>query len=81
MNMKYRATITIDFEAFDQPELMRRRQSLCEWLFDFEQGVGPATLTIKERRPRLRPRAPAPHLVWDGSAPTAPGLGGTPRRD
>ncbi len=76
--MKYRATVTLEFEAFDQPALNQREEELAEWLEGFERRFGPAILTIKARRPRLYPRAPAPHRVWDG--PTSPGLGRTPRR-
>jgi hypothetical protein len=64
--MKYRATIALDFDAFDQPELRERKQELAEWVQAFEQRFGPAALVVKERRPRLAPRAPAPIEVWDG---------------
>lgn len=69
--MKYRATFSIDFEAFDQPELHKRRQEFAEWHAAFERKFGPAALIIKERRPRLAPRTPAPLAVWDG-APVHP---------
>lgn len=69
--MKYRATFSIDFEAFDQPELKQRRQEFAEWHVAFERTFGPAALTIKERRPRLSPRTPAPLAVWEG-APVRP---------
>lgn len=78
--MKYRATVTFEFDAFDQPALKQREQDLAEWLAAFEQRFGPAVLTIKVRRPRTRPRAPAPRLVWDGPGPGTPGLGRTPPR-
>lgn len=64
--MKYRATFSIDFDAFDQPELKQRQQEFAEWHSAFERKFGPATLTIKERRPRLAPRAPAPLAAWEG---------------
>lgn len=63
--MKYRAVLSIDFEAFDQPELRRRKQEFLEWLEAFERRFGPTTLTVKERRPRLSPRTPAPLAVWE----------------
>lgn len=71
--MKYRATFSIDFDAFDQPELKQRKQELAEWHSAFERKFGPAALIIKERRPRLAPRAPAPLAVWEGTpvCPTA----------
>jgi hypothetical protein len=62
--MKYRATISLEFEAFDHPELRRRECDLAEWLEAFERRFGPATLVVKERRPRRAPRAPAPTQVW-----------------
>lgn len=64
--MKYRATFSIDFEAFDQPELRKRRQEFAEWHAAFERKFGPAALIIKERRPRQGPRTPAPLAVWEG---------------
>lgn len=65
--MKYRATIALEFEAFDQPALRDRKQELAEWLQAFEQRFGPAALTVKERRPRSAPRAPAPSEIWSGA--------------
>ncbi|GAA0627783.1 hypothetical protein GCM10009422_26020 [Brevundimonas kwangchunensis] len=64
--MKYRAIFSIDFDAFDQPELRQRKQEFAEWLVALERGFGPTVLTVKERRPRLGPRARAPLDVWDG---------------
>lgn len=64
--MKYRATISLEFEAFDHPELSRRTHELSEWLKGFEQRFGPATMVVKERRPRRLPRAPAPAQTWAG---------------
>jgi len=69
--MKYRATFSIDFEAFDQPELKHRKQEFLEWLEAFERRFGPTTLTVKERRLRLAPRARAPLAVWE-DAPVRP---------
>jgi len=62
--MKYRAVISLDFDAFDHPELRRREQELGEWLRAFEDRFGPASLVVKERRPRRRPRIAAPIQVW-----------------
>ena len=64
--MKYRATISLEFDAFDHPELSQRTDQLIEWLKEFEQRFGPATLVVKERRPRSLPRAPAPAQIWAG---------------
>lgn len=66
--MKYRATFSIEFDAFDQPALKQRRQEFAEWLGAFERRFGPTALIIKERRPRLAPRAPAPLAVWEGTS-------------
>ncbi|MBL0968331.1 MAG: hypothetical protein IBJ02_04405 [Brevundimonas sp.] len=65
--MKYRATFSIDFDAFDQPELKQRKQEFAEWHSALERKFGPAALTIRERRPRLAPRAPAPLAAWEGA--------------
>lgn len=64
--MQYRATISLEFAAFDQPELSRRQEDLAQWLDAFQQRFGPASLVIKERRPRRVPRVPAPTEVWVG---------------
>lgn len=65
--MKYRAVISYEFDAFDQPELRRRKLELAEWLAGFEQRLGPADLVVKERRPRRSGRAPAPARIWGGT--------------
>jgi hypothetical protein len=64
--MKYRATISVEFDAFDHPELHQRTQDMTELLKAFEAPFGPVVLTIKERRPRRLPRASAPLQVWAG---------------
>lgn len=65
--MKYQATISLEFEAFDHPELLERERDLADWLVAFEKRFGAAVLVVKERRPRRGPRAPAPAKVWTGS--------------
>lgn len=65
--MKYRAVITLEFDAFDCPELRQRERELAEWTEAFDRRFGPASLVIRERRPRRAPRASAPVQVWTGS--------------
>jgi hypothetical protein len=64
--MKYRATISFEFDAFDHPELRRRTAEMGDWLRAFEERFGPATMVVKERRPRRSPRVRAPDQVWTG---------------
>jgi len=64
--MKYRAVITLEFDAFDCPELSQRERDLAEWAEAFTRRFGPASLVIRERRPRRAPRAPAPDRIWPG---------------
>jgi len=64
--MKYRAVITLEFDAFDCPELRQRARELAEWTDAFDRRFGPASLVIRERRPRRGPRASAPAQVWPG---------------
>lgn len=65
--MKYRAVISWEFDAFDQPELRQCKDELAGWLSGFEQRFGPASMVVKERRPRRSRRAPAPLSIWDAS--------------
>lgn len=64
--MKYRAIISFEFDAFDHPELRQRKHDLTTWLKTFEDHFGPASMVVKERRPRRAPRVPAPPQVWAG---------------
>lgn len=64
--MKYRAIITLEFDAFDQPALAGRTREIRDWVRAFEERFGPATFAVKERRPRRAPRVRAPSEVWTG---------------
>lgn len=64
--MKYRATISIEFDAFDHPQLRERTTEIAEGIKVIEARFGHVVLVVKERRPRRLPRAPAPQQVWSG---------------
>lgn len=58
--MKYQATITVEFEAEDVYAERRHKACLAAFLSSLNEDYAEPTLSIRVRRNRLRPRAPAP---------------------
>lgn len=67
--MKYRAVITIEFDADDQLELVGKKREISALIAEVPQHCYGVEARFSERRPRLSPRAPAPSGIWDASAP------------
>lgn len=64
---RYRAVVTVDFEAQDEAELQSREERLTKHIYQRVQAEFPAVdFRIAERRPRKRARCPAPDETWPG---------------
>lgn len=68
--MKLRATISIDFEAEDAIEARSKKREIESRLMALRGTYEGLSLVVTERRPRLRPRAPAPVAVYRPTAGT-----------
>lgn len=69
--MKLRATISIDFEAEDVIEARNKRRDIEAQLAALNGVYDDLSLVVTERRPRTRPRAPAPVAVYQPDAGAA----------
>lgn len=58
--MKYQATITVDFEAEDVYAERRHKARLEAFLNSLNTEYVDPALSVRVRRNRVRPRAPAP---------------------
>lgn len=69
--MKLRATISIDFEAEDAIEARTKKREIEARLAALQETYDDMSLVVTERRPRTRPRAPAPAVVYSPAAGAA----------
>ncbi|WP_333591053.1 hypothetical protein [Brevundimonas sp.] len=66
--MKLRATISIDFEAEDVLDARSKKREIETRLQALQATYDDLSLVVTERRPRIRPRAPAPAAVYRPAA-------------
>jgi len=64
--MKYQAIVTVSFDAEDVYGERSHRDALASRLDALKAEYPDATLTIKARRPRVKPRATAPAKLGEG---------------
>jgi|GEM_PF-1921026 len=64
--MKYQAIVTVSFDAEDVYAERNHRQALAAKLDLLKTEYPDASLTIKVRRPRVKPRASAPAKLGEG---------------
>lgn len=64
--MKFQAAITVEFEAEDVHDERHHKARLEATLAQLSEAYASASLVIRGRRPRLKPRARAPERL-DGS--------------
>lgn len=69
--MKLRATISIDFEAEDVIDARSKKREIEARLAALRGAYDDMSLVVTERRPRSRPRAPAPTTVYRPAAGVA----------
>ena len=62
--MKLRATISIEFDAEDVFDARRQQHAIAARVQALEETGLAVKLAFTERRPRVRPRAPAPSRAW-----------------
>lgn len=62
--MKLRATISIEFEAQDVIEARAKKRQIEARLAALQADYNDMNMVVTERRPRTRPRAPAPMVVY-----------------
>lgn len=58
--MKFKATISVEFDAQDIHDERRHRVRLEEALAQLSETYGGSSLEVRTRRPRTRPRAAPP---------------------
>lgn len=69
--MKLRATISIEFEAEDALEARERMRDIERLAAPIIAQYESADCLFQERRPRTRPRAPAPEKIYKRQSGTA----------
>lgn len=67
--MKRKAVITVEFEAEDYLVVQDREAEIRRALETLRSAFETVNVHFCDRRPRLRPRAPAPERYWPTKLP------------